>query len=123
METTNINQPAQQEDKTAAILAYITLIGYIVAIVMHGNNKTKIGSYHLKQATGLILFSIASWLALLIIAFLPFIGFLTLFLSPVLWILILVLVIMGVINAANGAMKPIPVLGTLFEKWFANAFN
>ncbi len=123
METTNINQPAQQEDKTAAILAYITLIGYIVAIVMHGNNKTKIGSYHLKQATGLILFSIASWLALMIIAFLPFIGFLTLFLSPVLWILILVLVIMGVINAANGAMKPIPVLGTLFEKWFANAFN
>jgi uncharacterized membrane protein len=123
METTNINQPAQQEDKTAAILAYITLIGYIVAIVMHGNNKTKIGSYHLKQATGLILFSIASWLALMIIAFLPFIGFLILFLSPVLWILILVLVIMGVINAANGAMKPIPVLGTLFEKWFANAFN
>lgn len=119
----NINQPAQQEDKTAAILAYITLIGYIVAIVMHGNNKTKIGSYHLKQATGLILFSIASWLALMIIAFLPFIGFLILFLSPVLWILILVLVIMGVINAANGAMKPIPVLGTLFEKWFANAFN
>lgn len=123
METTNINQPAQQEDKTAAILAYITLIGYIVAIVMHGNNKTKIGSYHLKQATGLILFSIAAWLSLMIIAFLPFIGFLILFLSPVLWILILVLVIMGVINAANGAMKPIPVLGTLFEKWFANAFN
>ena len=120
---TNTNQPAAQEDKTVAILAYITLIGYIVAIVMHGNNKTKIGSYHLKQATGLILFSVACWLAIFIMAFLPFINFLILILSPILWIGILVLVILGVINAANGAAKPLPVLGSLFEKLFANAFN
>ncbi len=119
----NANQPTQQEDKTAAILAYITLIGYIVAIILHSNNKTKIASYHLKQATGLLLFGIASWFAMMIIAFLPFIGFAVLFLSPVMWILILVLVILGIINAANGAMKPLPVLGGLFEKWFANAFN
>ena len=120
---TNTNQPAQQEDKTAAILAYITLIGYIVAIVMHGNNKTKIGSYHLKQATGLLLTGVALWFVIMIIAFLPFIGFTVLFLSPVLWILMLVLVILGVINAANGAMKPLPFVGALFEKLFANAFN
>ena len=119
----NTNQPAQQEDKTAAILAYITLIGYIVAIVMNSNNKTKIGSYHLKQATGLLLTSIALWFLIMVIAFLPFIGFTVLFLSPVLWILILVLVILGVINAANGAMKPLPLVGPMFEKLFANAFN
>lgn len=79
----NINQPAQQEDKRAAILAYITLIGYIVAIVMHGNNKTKIGSYHLKQATGLILF----YLQLQCVndnCFLTFHWFQLLFLSPLL---------------------------------------
>ena len=39
METTNTTTPVQ-EDKTVAIIAYITLIGFIVAIVMHGSNKT-----------------------------------------------------------------------------------
>ena len=120
---TNTNQPSAQEDRTTAILAYITLIGYIVAIVMHGNNKTKIGSYHLKQATGLLLFGVACWIAIMILAFLPFIGMIAFVISPILWIGILVLVILGVINAANGQMKPLPVLGSLFEKWFANAFN
>ena len=117
------NQAPQQEDKTVAVLCYITLIGYIVAIILNGSNKTKIGSYHLKQATGLILFSVATWISVMILAFIPFIGFITVIFSPLLWLSILALLIIGIINAANGAEKPLPVIGTLFEKWFANAFN
>src|SRR6202008_2852331 len=115
------NPTPSQEDKTVAILCYITLIGYIVAIVLHGSNKTKLGAYHLKQATGLLIFCVGIWIALFIIAFIPFIGFITLIFSPVLWLAILVLLIMGIINAASGVEKPLPVVGPLFDKWFANA--
>ena len=117
------NQAPSQEDKTVAVLCYITLIGYIVALVLHSSNKTKLGSYHLKQATGLIILCVGIWIALFIIAFIPFIGFITLIFSPVLWLGILVLLILGIINAAGGVEKPLPVVGPLFENWFANAFN
>ena len=112
-----------QEDKTVAILCYITLIGYIVALVLHSSNKTKLGAYHLRQATGLVIFCIGIWIALFIIRFIPFIGSITLFFSPLFWLVILALLILGIINAASGEEKPLPVVGSYFENWFANAFN
>ena len=122
METTNTT-PAQQEDKTVAIISYITLIGFIIAIIMHGSNKTKLGSFHLKQALGLIAFAVASWIAMFIIAFIPFVNFLLIIIAPVTYIGILVLLIMGVIAAANGQEKPVPIIGGMSAKLFAGAFN
>ncbi|MBP9068553.1 MAG: DUF4870 domain-containing protein [Bacteroidia bacterium] len=121
METTNTTTPAQ-EDKTVAIIAYITLIGFIVAIVMHGSNKTKLGAYHLRQALGLVIFAIGASIALMILGMIPFVGFIILIASPLLWIGILVLVIMGIINASGGLEKPLPVIGGMSEKMLASAF-
>ena len=50
------------EDKTVAILAYITLVGFIIAIVLHGQKKTALGTYHLRQALGLILAVVGLWI-------------------------------------------------------------
>jgi len=122
METTNTT-PAQQEDKTVAIISYITLIGFIIAIILHGSNKTKLGSYHLKQSLGLIAFAVASMIATFIIGLIPFVNFLLLIIMPVLWIGILVLLIMGIVNAASGQEKPVPIIGGMSEKLFAGAFN
>jgi len=121
METTNTATPAQ-EDKTVAIIAYITLIGFIVAIVMHGSNKTKLGAYHLRQALGLLIFAIGCSIGLMILAMIPFIGFIILIASPLLWIGILVLVIMSIINASGGLEKALPVIGGMSEKMLASAF-
>ena len=41
--------------KKVAVSAYIPIIGMIVAIIKHRNNKTKLGAYHLRQATGFVL--------------------------------------------------------------------
>lgn len=121
METTN--QPtAQQEDKTVAILAYITLIGFIVAIVMHGNNKTKLGAFHLRQALTLIIGAVALWFVMLIMMFIPFVNVLFVFLSPFVWLGVLVLVIIGIINASGGQEKPLPLIGGLADKFFPTAF-
>lgn len=96
------------EDSTVAIVAYLTLIGFVVALIIHGNKKTALGSYHLRQMLGLILFSIP--------VFVPVIGWLWGLFMFVIWL-------MSFINAINGQMKPAPLFGHLFEKWFADAFN
>ena len=105
------------EDRTVAILAYITIIGFIIAIVMHGSKKTPLGSFHLRQALGLFITAFCCWLVLLMI---PVVGWI---LIPFVMLGILVLAIMGLIAAAGGQLKPVPLLGDKYSKWFANAFN
>ena len=111
------------EDRTIAILAYITIIGFIIAIVMHGSKKTALGSFHLRQMLGLVVTGLALWLPGMIISIIPFVGLLMLVLWPVIGIGMFVIWLMGLIAAANGEQKPAPILGQHYQKWFANAFN
>ena len=96
------------DDKTVAILSYITIIGFIVAIVLNSNKKTRLGAFHLRQVLGLILTSF-----LLIIPFLNILIAVCLF---VFWI-------MGLIAAIQGQMKPVPLIGAMYQKWFGTAFD
>jgi len=108
------------EDKTVAILSYITLIGFIIAIVMHGSKKTEIGKYHLRQAFGLMLTSIVLIPVATFLAIIPFLGWLIWFLV---WAGLIAIWVMGLIAAASGQMKPLPLLGRKFESWFGGMFN
>ncbi len=110
------------EDRTVAILAYLTLIGFIVAVVMHGNKKTELGTYHLRQALGLMIASVVLSVAIMILSVIPIIQLLTFVVGPIAWLAIFALWIMGLIAAVNGQKKPIPVVGSQFEQWFATAF-
>jgi uncharacterized membrane protein len=104
------------EDKTVAIVGYLTLIGFIIAVVLHGQKKTRLGAYHLRQSLGLMLLWIAGGLFNIV----PILGLLV-------WFVVLiggfVLWVMGLIAAANGQMKPVPLLGEHFQKWFGTAFD
>ena len=104
------------EDKTVAIIAYITLIGFIVAIIIHMNKKTKLGAFHLRQMLGFILTNFA----VIVLFVIPLIGWL---LIPVFYICMLVLWILGLVAAINGQMKPMPVVGPLYQKWFGTTFD
>ena len=112
--------PVSTEDKSTAIISYITLIGFIVAIIIHSNKKTRIGAYHLRQSLGLILTAIAFMIGGFVFAFIPLIGWLV---SMAAWIALLVLWVMGLMAAVNGEFKPVPVLGESFQKWFGTAFD
>ena len=59
------------EDKTVAIIAYLTLIGFIVAIIVHMNKKTKLGAFHLRQMLGFLLTGIAVVFCEIILIFIP----------------------------------------------------
>ena len=108
------------EDKTVAIVSYLTLIGFVVAVVIHGNNKTRLGAFHLRQSLGLILASLAMFPVGFILGFIPILGWLTGF---ALWIGFIVFWVLGLIAALNGQQKPVPVLGEKFQTWFNKAFE
>jgi uncharacterized membrane protein len=111
------DQQDAEKGKTIGILAYCTLIGWIIAIVMHQNDKTRFGAFHLRQALGIWIAYLACFILIMITA--PFMLFLSVFLLPVVGITTLIFVILGLVNAINGKMKPTPLIGGLAEKILA----
>ncbi|CAM4233222.1 DUF4870 domain-containing protein [Gillisia limnaea] len=101
------------EDKTIAVIAYLTFIGLIIAFVMNNDKKYEFASFHIKQSLGLLLISAG----LFIIGMIPILGWIISFLGS---IFLLVLWIFGLINAINYQTKPVPVLGNYFIEWFKN---
>jgi len=90
--------------KTVAIIAHITFIGWLIALIMNNSNKTALGSYYIRQTLGI-------WLLTILLSFIPIVGCFT-------WIIGLVLIIMSLVNAANEKMTPTPVIGEYFQDWF-----
>ncbi len=87
--------------KTIAIVSYITIIGWVIALVLNSSEKSSFASFHIRQALGLNLL----WMVLSII---PFFG----------WIIGLALVVMGLLTAIGDRMVPVPVVGVYFQDWF-----
>jgi uncharacterized membrane protein len=93
------------QNKLMAVLAYL---GILVVVPIVAAKDSAFAKYHANQGLALLIADIAAWVALMVIGFIvPFL-FLV---SWVVWIGLLVLHIMGIINAANGEMKPLPVIG------------
>ena len=123
-----VSETPVQEDRTAAILSYITIIGFIVAIIIHSGKKTALGAFHLRQVLGLIVIGfgvgIAVAISAFILAFIPIIGpLLILLLWGGLWVGGFLLVLIGLIAAIQGKLTPVPVIGVQIQKWFANTFT
>ncbi|WP_425639177.1 DUF4870 domain-containing protein [Algoriphagus yeomjeoni] len=115
MEETNENLAltTNPEGKTEAILAYITVIGLIIAFVMNNEKKYPFAKYHIKQSLGLVVLG----LILVLISLIPIIGWIVYLLGLVLMVYMWV---MGLIHAVNGRMESIPILGSRFEELFKN---
>jgi uncharacterized membrane protein len=119
------------EDKTIGILAYITLIGFIVALVLNQNKQgeeKRFGAFHLRQALGLIICAIGVFIVFAILSTIfmmisfSLLAIVSLF-STLIWLGFLALLIVGIINAANGTFKEIPLIGTLSSKMLEKAFE
>jgi len=100
-----------ESGKSTAIIAYITIIGLIVAFIMNNDKKNPFSSFHIHQVLGLAV----TGLFIGIIGIIPVIGWLVAIVGSV---LLLIMWISGLINAVNGKEKPMPVLGKQYMKWF-----
>ncbi len=100
----------ENDGKTIGIIAYITLIGWVVAFIMNSSKKNEYANFHLRQMFGLVLLSIA-------ISVLTMAVNLGLF-GTILSVLLLVLWVIGFIGAIQGEKKLIPIIGENFQEWF-----
>ncbi len=89
------------DNKGMAILAY-----FLFFIPLLAAKDSKFAMYHANQGLLLFLTSIAVYV---IGAIIPIIGWFLI--MPLGTIFVIVLFVMGIINAANGQMKPLPLVG------------
>jgi len=95
-----------EKNKALAIVGYIIPILFFIPLVTDAKNSP-FAKFHANQQLNLLLLCVAG-MVISPILFMILIGFLVM---PILWIIEIVLVVMGVINAANGTMKKLPVIG------------
>ena len=95
-----------EQNKVMGILAYI---GILFIVPMLAAKESRFAMYHANQGLVLFLFSLAIGLANVVGGIIPVIGWFVIL--PLAGIASLVFAIMGIINAANGQMKPLPLIG------------
>ena len=100
-------QPSSSNAQMIAVVSYLTLVGWIIAFILYQNDKSELAIFHLRQALGLVIIGAIGW----VVFWIPFIGWAAAIFLFVLWI-------MGLISAAQGEMKPVPLLGSLFQDIF-----
>ena len=92
------------DGKNVAIIAHLTLIGWIIAMVMNSSNKNELASFYIRQMLGLMLVAF-------LLSFVPVVG----------WILnlgMLALWIISLMGAFEGQKKLVPIFGEYFQDWF-----
>lgn len=92
------------DGKTKAIVAHITWIGWLIALIVNSNQKDEIASFYIRQLLGIYLFGV-------VISFVPLVNIVG-------WIVAVIFWILSLIGAINGEMKETPVVGKYFQDWF-----
>ncbi len=93
-----------EQGRTIAIIAHITIIGWIIALVMNNNEKDTFASFYIRQMLGVFLIGVAG----------SIIPIFNLFIA----IFVLVALIMSLIGAVNREKTELPVIGAYFQDWF-----
>ena len=97
------------EGKTLAIVCYLTFIGLIISIIMNLEKRNPFTYFHARQMFGLIIMLLVSNVSE---------KYINSFLGTTFWIITFVCWLYGLVTAAKGESKPIPVIGALFQDWF-----
>lgn len=92
-----------EQNKVMGILAYI---GILFLVPLFSAKESRFAMYHANQGLVLFLFSVITSTVGSVI---PVVGWFLIL--PIAAIMSLVFAVMGIINAANGQMKPLPLIG------------
>lgn len=116
-------KPTTDDGKTAGIISYFTIIGWLIAyFALYNNNKTALAAYQLRQT---LLFHLASMVVSWVLGFIIAAAFVTsgVFIGvTIIWIVRLVFLIIwiiGLIGAINGERKPMPLIGEPAQNMFS----
>jgi uncharacterized membrane protein len=104
-------------NKSLAIVGYITIIGWVISYLefKKRSDKSALVNYHLGQSLGLIILSVVlSIIVTVLIAIAPSLYIVSMVVS----IGTIVLLLLGIVAANNEAMRPLPLVGKMFEGKF-----
>lgn len=103
-------------DNVAGLLAYFTFIPALIFLVMEPYNRSRFVRFHAWQS---LLFNgvwCALWIALRIIVHIPFFGWLTLLIWPLILLVGFGVWVILVMKANQGQLFKLPVIGDIAEK-------
>ena len=89
-----------------SIIAHITLIGWIIALILNSNNKDEMTSFYLRQLLGIFLLGI--------------IGGLIPSLRIVIGVIVFILWLLSLIGVFQNKKEETPIIGRYFQDWFKN---
>ena len=102
-----MDQQTKEAGKTMAIIAYITWIGLLIAFIMNNDKKNEFAAFHIGQSLRVAILGFAN---VILGQFLPSgLGII----STVISLGVLVLWILGLVNAINLKEEPLPIIGTI----------
>ncbi|MFT7006112.1 MAG: putative membrane protein [Colwellia sp.] len=97
-----MNNNVHGTNKIVAIVSYITLLGWLVAIVLYDKHKSAFTTFHLRQSLGLIITGA-------LLALVPLIGWLMNLIVFLAWLY-------AIYHAIQGRMEKVPALGEFYQK-------
>jgi uncharacterized membrane protein len=105
-EALEVSAEDAEKNKIFGILAYVLF--FVPLLVAKDSPFAK---YHANQGLALFLAMVVASIVLAVLTFIPFIGFVFGLLHIVLYLGYLVLVVLGIVNAAAGKCVPLPLIG------------
>lgn len=120
MEERKDNQevPAQEsgQDKDGTQIAWLSYLGLLIIVPILISPDKEYVKFHIRQGLAILLLE-AGWVFLAIVLnFLPIIKYVVGVLNFFVWIGFLILSIMGILNAVQGKMQKLPVVGDIGEQ-------
>lgn len=97
-----------QNNKVMAILSYF---GFLVLVPIFAAKDSKFARFHANQGLPLFIVEVLISFVTMVLGWIPLIGILVSLVMGLLGICVLVLAILGIINAANGRAKKLPITG------------
>jgi uncharacterized membrane protein len=97
-----------EQNKVFAIVGYLGIL-FLVPLLAAPNSK--FARYHANQGIVLFIASVVVTGAFYILGHIPVIGRVFGFVGYLVWLAVFVLMVLGIVNAANGKCQPLPVLG------------
>jgi uncharacterized membrane protein len=103
-------------DNVAGALAYVTIIPAILFLVLEPFNKKRFVRFHSFQCIFFAIAWMVVWIVLASIGHIPFLGWATLLLWPLIWLAGFVIWLTLVIKAYQGKLFKLPVIGDIAEQ-------
>lgn len=94
-------------DQAKAVVAHLTLIGWVISLILNQSSKERLTSFYLRQYLGLMLTGLA---VSLVASLIPILG--------LLGILVLIAWLYSLFGALFNKEYEIPLVGSYFQTWF-----